>query len=86
MVSSLIWKLILGGSLFGLAVTIPAAVQAFAEAMRDDTPAHLPVPYRAEEMPVRYPVAKLTGREYKRILKETEAYKKAARRMRSPGS
>lgn len=85
MVEILIWKAVLGFSLFGLLVMLPTTVQAFAEALRDD-PAHLPVPYRAEEMPVRYPVAKLTGREYKRILKETEAYKKAARRMRSPGS
>lgn len=86
MVQDLIWKLILGGSLFGLAVTIPAAVQAFAEALRDDTPAHLPTPHRAEEPPIRYPVAKLTGKEYRRILRETAAYKKAARRMRCPGS
>lgn len=69
MVEILIWKAVFGISLFGLAVMIPTTVQAFAEAMRDDTPAHFPVPYRAEEMPVRYPVAKLTGREYKRILK-----------------
>ena len=86
MVEILIWKAVLGLSLFGLAVMIPTTVQAFAEAMRDDTPAHLPTPHRAEEPPIRYPVAKLTGKEYRRILRETAAYKKAARRMRCPGS
>lgn len=86
MVEILIWKAVLGFSLFGLAVMIPTTVQAFSEAMRDDTPAHLPTPHRAEEPPIRYPVAKLTGKEYRRILKETAAYKKAARRSRCPGS
>lgn len=84
MVQDLIWRLVLIASLAGLVFTIPAALTAFAEAMRDDTPAHLPIPHRAEEPPIRYPVARLTGKEYRRILRETAAYKKAARARRCP--
>lgn len=84
MVQDLIWRLVLIASLAGLVITIPAALTALADAMRDDTPAHLPTPQRAPEPPVRVPVARLTRREYRRILRDTEVYKRAARAMRSP--
>ena len=81
--ADMIWKIVLGGSLFGLLVMIPATVGAYRDAVSvGDTPRHLPK--RQEVKPAYRPVAKLTGREYRRILRETEAYKKAARARRSP--
>lgn len=76
----MIWHIVLWASLAGLVIMIPATVSAYGEAKRAED---LPVPAPRKVHPLDRPTARLTGREYRRILAETAAYRRRAY-MRNP--
>ena len=76
----MIWHVVLWGSLAGLVLMIPATVTAYGEAKRAED---IPVPTPRRVHPLDLPPAKLTRREYRRILAETAAMRRKVY-MRDP--
>lgn len=82
----MIWWIALIGSLAVLALFVPYLLLLCAEAAKEarDTRGRRPCPTVTKDRPApRMPMARLTGREYRRIRREQEAYRRTTY-MRNP--
>ena len=79
--TEMIWWVVLIVSGGALLIILPYTVLLLADEVGDHRETVYLMPQERNETP-RLPMAKLSGREYRRIIRETERTKKAARARR----